>query len=113
MRIVRNMLKESSSHTNVMEQMDHRQTLAFTSAVELPTKINKMLNITVDEEHERRENDESRTDWYFQFYKLCNLPGPELKLKVPDAGYTSLYHNNRCSAQDRAWNLIHRSDKVC
>ena len=100
MRIVRNMPEESSSHTNIMEQMDDRQTLAFISTVELPSKFNKMLNMWI--------NDKTRIDQYYQIYRFCNLPRPELDLKVPDAGYSSLYHYHSCSAKDRAGNLIPR-----
>ena len=96
-----------------MEQMHHHQTLEFISKVELPSKFNKLLNITVDGEPERRENDKVRIDRYHQIHRFCNLTGPELELKVPDAGYASLYRYNSLSAQNRTWNLIHPSNKVC
>ena len=72
-----------------------------------------MLNIIVDEEHERRENDETRIDLYHQILRDCNLTGPDLELKVPDAGYASLYHYNKLSTEDLKWNLIHPRNKVC
>ena len=78
--------EERSSHANIMERRDHRQTLVFISTVELPSKFNKMLNITVVEEHERREKAEKRIDRYNQIYKFSNLPGPELELNIADAG---------------------------
>ena len=113
MRVVRNTPEERSSHTNIMERRNHRQTLVCKSTVELPSKFNKMLNITVDEEHERREKDGDRIDRYNQIYKFSNLPGPELELKVAYAGYSSLYNYESFSAQDRAWNIVHPSNKVC
>ena len=58
----------------------------FISAVELPSKFNKLLKITVDEEHERREKDEDRINRYDQIYKFNDLTGPELELEVADAG---------------------------
>ena len=107
------MPKEKSSNANILQQMHHRQTLKLISRVELPSMFNKMLNITVDGEHERRKNDETRIDRHHQIHRFCNLPGPKLELKVPDAGYASLYHFHSLSAQDRTWNLIHPSNKVC
>ena len=72
-----------------------------------------MLNITVDEKHERLQHDENKIDLYCQIYKFCNLPGPEMKLKVADAGYSLLYHYGSFSAQDRVWNIVYPSNKVC
>ena len=56
MRAVRNTPDERSSHANIMELTDHREMLRFISTVELPYRHNKLLNITVDEEQERRHD---------------------------------------------------------
>ena len=58
LRAVRNMPEERSSHANIMERTDHREMLKFISTVELPYLHNELLNITVDEEQEHREEDE-------------------------------------------------------
>ena len=112
MRAVSDMPKEKSTEASIMEQMNHQEMLNFIRTVKLPYKINKMLNITVEEEHERRENDETRIDLYLQILRGCNLPGPELEMKVLDAGYASLYHYNSLSAEDHTWNLIHPRKRV-
>ena len=112
MRAVKDMPKENSTDESIMEQKNHHDVLEYISTVELPSEYNKMLNITVEEEHERRENDETRIDRYHQILRDCNLTGPDLEMKVPYAGYASLYLYNRLSAQDRAWNLTHPSNKV-
>ena len=100
MRAVSDMPKEKSTEASIMEQMNHQEMLNFIRTVKLPYKLNKMLNITVEEEYERRENDETRIDLYLQILRGCNLPGPELEMKVLDAGYASLYDYNSLSAED-------------
>ena len=67
----------------------------------------------MDEEHERREKDEDRINGYDQIYKFSNLPGPELELEIIDAGYSLLYNYESFSAQDRAWNIVNRNNRVC
>ena len=113
MRAVKNMPEERSSHANIMEWKDHRQTLMFISTVELPSKFNKLLNITVDKEHEHREKHEDRINQYDQIYRFSNLPRTELELEIADAGYSSLYNYESFSAQDCAWNIVHPNNKVC
>ena len=103
MRAVKDMPQEKFSDASTVEQLHHQETLEFISTVELPSKYNKMLNIAVEEEHERRENDETIIDRYLQIYRVCNLPGPELELKVRNAGYATLYNYNSLSSQDRVF----------
>ena len=54
------MPEEKSSHTNIMERTEYKDMLNFTSTNELPYPHNKVLDLTVEEEHARREKDESR-----------------------------------------------------
>ena len=58
----------------------------------------QLLNITVEEAHKRREEDEDRISRYNQIFEVSNLPRPELKLKVTDTGYSSLYNYQSLSA---------------
>ena len=55
MRAARNMPEERSTHADIMERQDHREIVRFISTVELSSQFNKLLNITVDEEHEHKQ----------------------------------------------------------
>ena len=80
MRAVRNTPEERSSHANIMERQDHRKTLEFISTVEFLSRFNNLLNITVDEEHERWEKDDDRITRYDQIYKLANYQDWNIEL---------------------------------
>ena len=87
--------------------------LKFISTVELPYPHYKLLDIAVEEEHEHREADENRNFRCNQIFYISNLSGPELKIKVADAGYSSLYHYQNLSAHDCVWNTVHSKNRVC
>ena len=93
-------------------KMKHQELLNFIRTVKLPYKFDKKLNITVEKEHERRESDETRIGLYLQILRASNVPGPELEMKVLDAGYASLYRYYSLSAEDQLWNHIHPIKKV-
>ena len=58
------MPEERSSRVNIIKQMVHREMLKFIRTIELPYQHNKLLDITVEEEHKRRKTEENRISRY-------------------------------------------------
>ena len=67
--------------------MAHRAMLNCIHTHELLNPDIKLLDITVDEEHERREIDKNRISLHHQVFKECQVQGTEHDLVLENVEY--------------------------
>ena len=102
MKAVKHIPKDEPSHAHTIESEWHTRQCLSTFVLVIYQNLTTNCSTSQCTKHERQEEDEEWIRKYDQVFEQCQMQGPEHKLIVTDAGYSSVYLYQKLQAIDLA-----------